>query len=198
VEPRSAVAVGVPDELEQRIRVALNPSGYRVATVSPSLIWDVVDLDQAQGAFPESVDLLLLGSGLFSGPHNHPQDSICAGAGSCFVCIKSVLRGMIRRRFGRIVAIAPPLGSTPSMEQALRLALSGLTKTIAREVGSRGITANMVAPGFLEPATNGISPYVAAGRPGRLEEVAQVIAFLAGDGSTYVNGQFLAVDGGLS
>jgi 3-oxoacyl-[acyl-carrier protein] reductase len=77
------------------------------------------------------------------------------------------------------------------------MGLGGLMKSVAREVGSRGITANVVAPGYVGADGEDLSPYVALARPGGMEDIACTIAFVAGDTSGYITGQMLRVDGGL-
>lgn len=126
---------------------------------------------------------------------------------AAFELCRSALRGMVRRRSGRIVNVTSVVGLHGNAGQAnyaaSKAGLIGLTKSLAREVGKRGITVNAVAPGFIETAmTAGIdvTDYrmrVPAGRFGSPEEVAAVIAFLCGDAAAYVNGAVVQVDGGL-
>ena len=129
---------------------------------------------------------------------------------SAYLCSRAVLRGMLRERWGRIVNISSVigLGSNPGQANyaAAKAGLLALTRTLAREVGSRGITVNAVAPGFVETdmteevperARERMLARTSLRRPGRPEEIASAVRFLACDGS-YVTGQTLVVDGGLS
>ena len=119
-------------------------------------------------------------------------------------------RGMLRQRWGRLVFVSSVVALSGSSGQSVYAAskagLVGLSRSLARELGSRGITSNVVAPGFIDTdMTAGLSAArrdaVLAGVPlrrsGSADEVAAVIAFLAGDEASYVSGAVLPVDGGL-
>lgn len=124
-----------------------------------------------------------------------------------FALSRAVLRPMLRRRGGRIVNVSSVVGLHGNGGQvnyaASKAALVGMTKSLAREVGKRGITVNAVAPGFIETAmiagvdTSGVAEQVPAGRLGTADEVAAVIAFLCSAEASYVNGVVWQVDGGL-
>ena len=125
-------------------------------------------------------------------------------------CTKAVCRGMIRERYGRIVNMTSVVGQTGNAGQsayaASKAGIIGFTKAMARELASRGITVNAVAPGYIETEMTGRLPEnlkqeflhdIPAGRFGSVEEVAQVVAFLVGTGGSYITGQVIGVNGGL-
>jgi 3-oxoacyl-[acyl-carrier protein] reductase len=128
-----------------------------------------------------------------------------------YLCTRAVLRPMVRARWGRIVNISSVVGLVGNAGQAnyaaSKAGIIGFTKSVAREVAQRGITANVVAPGYVETELTGSLPeevkdqirdQVPVGRFGEAGEVADVVAFLAGDGAGYVTGQTVAVDGGMT
>jgi 3-oxoacyl-[acyl-carrier protein] reductase len=127
-----------------------------------------------------------------------------------FLVTKSAARIMMKQRYGRIVNISSVVGLTGNAGQAnysaSKAGLIALTKTSAKELGSRGITVNAVAPGFIETEmTAALSEAarelflskVVLGRPGTPEDVARAVLFLASDEAAYVTGQVLAIDGGM-
>jgi len=127
-----------------------------------------------------------------------------------FRLTREAVKRMMKARWGRIVNVASVVGLMGNPGQANYVAakagLIGLTKTIAKEYGGRGITANAVAPGFIESDMTARLPEkvqqdylsaIPAGRFGKPEEVANLVAFLASDAAAYINGQTIAIDGGL-
>ena len=124
---------------------------------------------------------------------------------------RAVLRGMVRRRYGRIINITSVSGITGNPGQtnyaAAKAGLIGFTKSLAREVGSRGITVNAIAPGFIETDMTAaldeelkrrMLEQIAVGRFGKPEDVAAAAVFLASEAAGYITGQTLVVDGGLT
>ncbi len=129
---------------------------------------------------------------------------------SAFYLSKAALRGMLRANWGRIINISSVVGLMGNVGQAnyvsAKAGLIGLSKALAREYASKGVTVNAVAPGFIESDMTAELPetlrsqYLAqipVGRFGKAEEIAKVVAFLASDAAAYINGQTLSVDGGL-
>jgi 3-oxoacyl-[acyl-carrier protein] reductase len=138
------------------------------------------------------------------------QDVLQTNLSGAFYATRAVLRPMLRARKGRIVNISSVAGQAGNAGQAnysaAKAGLIGLTKATAREVASRGITCNAVAPGFVltemtrvlpESIQEGIRSATPMGRFGTVEEIADVVAFLCSDEAAYVTGQVVGVDGGL-
>lgn len=128
-----------------------------------------------------------------------------------FLCSRAALRDMIRARWGRIVNMSSAIALRGNAGQAAyaasKTALVGLTRSLAREVGSRGITVNVLCPGFIETemteavsdeARRLILETTPVGRPGRAPEIAAVVRFLLSEDASYVNGALIAVDGGMT
>lgn len=128
-----------------------------------------------------------------------------------FNCIKAVSRQMMRQRTGRIVNITSVAGIGGNAGQAnyasAKAGIIGLTKTVAKELGSRGITCNAVAPGLVPTDLTASLPQnlvdvaverTPLGRTGTAEDMAAAVAFLASDEASFITGQVLAVDGGLA
>jgi 3-oxoacyl-[acyl-carrier protein] reductase len=122
----------------------------------------------------------------------------------------SVIRAMMKQKYGRIVNIASVVGLMGNVGQsnyaASKAAIIGFTKSVAREVASRGITVNAVAPGFIETAMTEVlsekakeafKQIIPIGRPGKPEDVANAIKFLLSDDASYITGQVINIDGGM-
>jgi 3-oxoacyl-[acyl-carrier protein] reductase len=127
-----------------------------------------------------------------------------------FVCAQAVLRPMMKQRWGRIISISSVVGQMGNAGQsnyaASKAGLIGFSKSLAREVASRNITVNVVAPGLIDTAmTRALPPEVQAewqgkvplGRFGTAEDVAAAVCYLASDEASYITGQVLAVNGGM-
>jgi 3-oxoacyl-[acyl-carrier protein] reductase len=138
------------------------------------------------------------------------DDVLQANLAGAIRCARRVARGMIKARSGRIILISSVVWALGSAGQvnyaAAKAGLVGAGRSLARELGGRGITTNVVAPGFIdtdmtaalsEEQRTAILRQVPAGRYGSTDEVAAVVAFLAGSPAGYVNGAVIPVDGGL-
>ena len=182
-------------------------------------------------ASPEDVDALFKGVGEAFGPveilinnagltrdnlmmrmkENEFDEVLSTNLKGTYLCTRAALRPMVRARWGRIVNVSSVVGLVGNAGQAnyaaSKAGIIGFTKSVAREVAQRGITANVVAPGYVETELTGslseevkdqIRGQVPAGRFAEAEEVAEVVAFLAGEGAGYIMGQTVAVDGGMT
>jgi 3-oxoacyl-[acyl-carrier protein] reductase len=129
---------------------------------------------------------------------------------SAYLCSKAALRPMLKARWGRIINVSSVVGLMGNGGQAnyaaSKAGLLGLTKSLAREVASRNITVNAVAPGFIttditavlsQEIQDRLLTEIPAGRFGSPEDVAGVVAFLASDKAAYITGQVITVDGGM-
>ncbi len=139
------------------------------------------------------------------------DDVINVNLRSAFVACRAAARPMMRGRFGRIVNIGSVTGLIGNAGQvnyaAAKAGLVGLTKTIAKELGSKGITANLIAPGFIDTGMldalpqqlkDDVARTVPVRRFGRPDEIAHVVSFVTSDLASYLNGQVVVVDGGLA
>ena len=128
-----------------------------------------------------------------------------------FLCMKAVARQMMKQRYGRIVNLSSVVGLRGNAGQvnyaASKAGIIGMTKSLAKELASRGVTVNAVAPGFMETDMTAAMPEAAKtatlaaipmGRMGAAEDVAKTVAFLASEEAGYITGQVIAVDGGMS
>ena len=135
---------------------------------------------------------------------------IAANQKSVFNMMRQVVPVMMKQRGGRIINISSVAGVYGNAGQlnysASKAAIIGMTKSAAKELGARGITVNAVAPGFIETdmteklpdkAKAAIIERISLGRTGKPEDVANAVAFLAGDSASYITGQVLCVDGGI-
>ncbi|KAG4071118.1 hypothetical protein HA402_012341 [Bradysia odoriphaga] len=138
------------------------------------------------------------------------QDILDTNLTSVFRLSKAVMRAMMKKRFGRIISIGSVVGTMGNAGQAnyaaAKAGLIGFSKSLAREIASRGITVNVVAPGFIETDMTraltedqraGILTQVPASRLGEAKEIASAVAFLASDEASYITGETLHVNGGM-
>lgn len=137
-------------------------------------------------------------------------DVINTNLSAVFRLSKACLRGMIKSRWGRIVNISSVVGSMGNAGQtnysATKAGVAGFARSLAKEVGSRNITVNAVAPGFIDTdmtknlpdaQRDALTAGIALARLGRPEEIAEVVGFLCGDGASYITGETIQVNGGL-
>ena len=163
-----------------------------------------------------SIDILINNAGitrdniLLRMKEDEWEDIINTNLSSLYKMTKSVLRGMIKKRSGRIISITSVVGAMGNAGQsnyaAAKAGMIGFTKSLAREVGVRGITVNAVAPGFIETdmtsnlpgeQKEALASQIPMGRLGTPDEVANAVLFLAGDSGSYITGQTLHVNGGM-
>ena len=139
------------------------------------------------------------------------DDVIQTNLRSVYLCTRAAMRGMLRLKWGRIISLSSVSGISGNPGQAnyaaSKAAIIGFSKSVAREIGSRNITVNVVAPGFIETdmteqlgdeVAGQVIARVALGRLGKPEEIAAAVGYLASDDAAYVTGQTLVVDGGLA
>jgi 3-oxoacyl-[acyl-carrier protein] reductase len=183
---------------------------------------DVTDNDQVSNLVKNigedfgSVDILVNNAGitrdniLLRMKEDEWEDIINTNLSSIYKMSKSVLRGMIKKRSGRIISITSVVGVMGNAGQsnyaAAKAGIIGFTKSLAREVGVRGITVNAIAPGFIETdmtdslpddQKEALASQIPMGRLGTPNEVAQAVLFLAGESGSYITGQTIHVNGGM-
>ena len=163
-----------------------------------------------------SVDILINNAGitrdniLVRMKEDEWNDIINTNLSSVYKMSKSVLRGMIKKRSGRIISITSVVGAMGNAGQsnyaASKAGIIGFTKSLAREVGLRGITVNAIAPGFIETDMTdslpedqklALSAQIPMGRLGTTNEIAQAVLFLADDSGSYITAQTLHINGGM-
>jgi 3-oxoacyl-[acyl-carrier protein] reductase len=203
------------DEAAEEVRAAgVKCAVFKGDVASPD---EVAELFEGVGEAFGRIDILVNNAGLTRDnlmmrmKEEEFDDVVATNLKGTYLCTRAALRPMIRARWGRIVSVSSVVGLVGNAGQAnyaaSKAGIIGFTKSVAREVAQRGITANVVAPGYVETELTGTLPekvkdqirgQVPAGRFGEAEEVAEVVAFLAGEGAGYVTGQTLAVDGGMT
>ncbi len=190
------------------------------AHATPCDLSDAAALDALPGQAAEAlggIDILVNNAGvtrdgLFMRMSDADWDTVIAiNLTACFRLSRAVLRPMMKARWGRIVQVTSVVGHTGNPGQgnyaAAKAGLAGMSKSLAAEVASRGITVNCVAPGFVETAMTDkladsqkerILAAIPAGRMGRADEIAAAAVYLASDEAAYVTGQTLHVNGGMA
>jgi len=212
--------VAASTEIEKNAELA---SELRACSESVMLVnLNVASSESVKGAFAKAlqskgrIDVLVNNAGVTRdglAVRMKPEDWDCVldvNLRGAFQCIQQVLPGMMRNRWGRIINITSVVGQAGSAGQtnyaASKAGLIGLTKALAQEMASRGITVNAVAPGYIdtdmtarlpEDVKSRILASVPLGRMGKPEEIAHAVKFLAAEESSYITGQVLAVNGGM-
>ena len=176
----------------------------------------ILDLLKAVTVEFGSVDILINNAGitrdniLIRMKEEEWDEIINTNLSSVYKMSKAVLRGMIKKKSGRIISITSVVGAMGNAGQsnyaAAKAGIMGFTKSLAREVGVRGITVNTIAPGFIEtdmtdnlPADQkaALASQIPMARLGTVDEIAQAVLFLAGDSGSYITAQTLHVNGGM-
>lgn len=229
---RTALVTGGNRGIGRAIADNLIAAGYRVAVTSRSgeggpegaltVAADVTDTASLDAAFTEveaqlgPVEVLIANAGitkdtlLLRMSEDDFASVVDTNLTGAFRAIKRASKGMLKARFGRVVLISSVVGLYGSPGQinyaASKAALVGMARSLTRELGGRGITANVIAPGFIETEMTAVLPeatqeqYLAsipAGRFGRVDEIAAAVRFLASDEAGYISGAVIPVDGGL-
>ncbi|MFC6044152.1 3-oxoacyl-ACP reductase FabG [Nocardioides hankookensis] len=230
-EARSVLVTGGNRGIGRAIAEAFVANGDRVAVTTRSggapegaldVRCDITDAGQVDAAFAQieeahgPVEVLVANAGITADTlllrmsDDDWSSVIDTNLTGSFRLAKRASKGMLRLRRGRIVFISSVVGLTGSAGQvnyaASKSGLVGMARSIARELGSRSITANVVAPGFIETDMTGvltdeqkaaILAQVPLGRYGAVDEIAETVLWLTGPGAAYVTGAVIPVDGGL-
>ena len=229
--PRTVLITGGNRGIGRAIAEEFVAQGHRVAVTARSgegpagsltVIADVTDADSIDRAFSEveaalgPIEVLVANAGitrdtlLLRMSDEDFTDVIDTNLSGAFRVVKRASKGMLKARFGRVILVSSVVGLLGSAGQinysASKSGLIGIARSLTRELGSRGITANVVAPGFIETdMTAELAPeqqeaylkQIPAGRFASPEEVAKVISWLASDDAGYISGAVIPGDGGL-
>jgi 3-oxoacyl-[acyl-carrier protein] reductase len=229
--PRTVLVTGGNRGIGYAIAEEFLAQGHRVAVTARSgegpdgsltVRADVTDTDAIDAAFTEieeklgPVEVVVANAGitrdtlLMRMTADDFGTVVDTNLGGSFRVVKRASKGMLKARFGRIVLISSVVGLYGSAGQvnyaASKAGLVGMARSITRELGARGITANVVAPGFIETDMTAALPEtqqaeykknIPAGRFATASEVAKVVAWVAGDDAGYISGAVIPVDGGL-
>lgn len=183
---------------------------------------DVSIIDEAKNLIDEcfemfgSIDVLVNNAGitrdnlLIRMSEKDFDDVISTNLKGAFNCIKHAVPHMLKKRWGRIISLSSVVGITGNAGQvnysAAKAGIIGITKSLAKEIGTRGITVNAVAPGFIETDMTDVLPdkvkekmlsLIPLRRIGKPADVANLVSFLASDEASYITGQVINVDGGM-
>ena len=184
---------------------------------------DVSSLDEVSNMVDEvterfgQIDILVNNAGIISDSllirmsDEAWDDVITTNLNGTFYCTRAVLRGMIRRRWGRIINIGSVVGIRGNIGQvnysASKAGIIGFTKALAKEVASRNITVNTVTPGYINTDTVDVLPqatkdrimtWIPQGHFGEVDDVAHMVAFIASEKARYMTGQIVSIDGGMA
>ncbi|MBF0176134.1 MAG: 3-oxoacyl-[acyl-carrier-protein] reductase [Magnetococcales bacterium] len=203
----------IPEVLQEVRALSAEAEGYEADMASRSRLEEVVK--QATERFGR-IDILVNNAGITRDnlmirmKDSEWDDVLNINLTSAFHLTRMVLRSMMKARYGRIISVASVVGVTGNAGQAnyaaSKAGLMGFTKSLAREVASRGVTANCVAPGFIQTrmtdvlgatAKEAMLAQIPLGAMGRAEDVAYAIAFLASDEAGYITGETIHVNGGM-
>ncbi|HOW02032.1 MAG TPA: beta-ketoacyl-ACP reductase [Rhodoglobus sp.] len=229
--PRTVLITGGNRGIGRAIAEEFVAQGHRVAVTARSgegpagsltVIADVTDAESIDRAFSEveaalgPIEVVVANAGitrdtlLLRMSDEDFTDVIDTNLSGAFRVVKRASKGMLKARFGRVILVSSVVGLLGSAGQinysASKSGLIGIARSLTRELGSRGITANVVAPGFIETdMTAELAPeqqeaylkQIPAGRFASPEEVAKVISWLASDDAGYISGAVIPVDGGL-
>ncbi len=228
---RVALVTGGNRGIGRAIAARLVAEGYRVAATSRSgevpegvlgVPCDITDQAQVEAAFATvekelgPVEVLVANAGitrdtLLMRMKDDDWDAVIdTNLTGSFRVVRRAARGMMKARFGRIILISSVVGLIGSAGQvnyaASKAGLVGLARSVARELGSRGVTANVITPGFIatdmtaELGDDLVAKYsgqIPVGHLGQVDDIANAVAFLAADAAGYISGAVLPVDGGL-
>jgi 3-oxoacyl-[acyl-carrier protein] reductase len=229
--PRTVLITGGNRGIGRAIAEEFIGQGHRVAVTARSgegpvgsltVRADVTDTDEVDAAFAAveaelgPVEVVVANAGitrdtLLMRMSDDDFDAVVdTNLGGAFRVVKRASKGMLKARFGRVILISSVVGLYGSPGQvnyaASKAGLVGIARSLTRELGARGITANVVAPGFIETDMTAELPdeqqaeykkSIPAGRYGQASEVAKAVAWLASDDAAYISGAVLPVDGGL-
>ena len=230
-ESRVVLVTGGSKGIGRAIAEAFRDAGYRVAATYRSggvpegvlgVPCDITDQGQVDQAFAQveaelgPVEILIANAGvtkdtlLMRMTDDDWQSVIDTNLTGTFRVVRRASRPMMRGRFGRIILISSVVGLLGSPGQinysSSKAALVGMARSLTREIGSRNVTTNVIAPGFIETDMTAVLPEetiadytkrIPAGRLGSVDDVAQAALFLAGDHAGYISGAVIPVDGGL-
>lgn len=214
-----AVNFNTSADAAENVAASINEMGVEAMTVhadvsSVDMVTNMVDkVNQTWG----NIDILVNNAGIIDDTlmirmsDSQWEKVISTNLNGTFYCTRSVLRPMLKKRWGRIISIGSVVGIRGNAGQvnyaASKAGIVGLTKSLAREVGNRDITVNAVMPGYISTDTvdvlsqrlkDKILTWIPQGHFGEVDDVAHLVAYLAGEKAKYMTGQIISVDGGLA